>query len=144
MGQFLPFQPPGNVENQYFKIEKKSWRYYFTHLHHKLQSYDVFLLRYRARQREFFVILDCFLSFYPPMDPESQNFEKMKQMLGDIILHMCTINDSYNVWLLRYGAWQTEFFVILDHFLYFYPLDNPKSQHFEKMKKDAWRYHYFT
>ena len=95
-------------------------------------------------RENFFVILDCFLSFYPPMDPENQNFEKMKQMLGDIILHMCTINDSYNVWLLRYEAWQTEFFVILDHFLYFYPFDNPKSQHFEKMKKDAWRYHYFT
>ena len=29
----------------------------------------------------------------------------------------------------------TEFFVILDHFLPFYPLNNPKNQNFEKMKK---------
>ena len=29
----------------------------------------------------------------------------------------------------------TEFFVILDHFLPFYPPNNPKNQNFEKMKK---------
>ena len=42
---------------------------------------------------------------------------------------------SYDVWFLRYEAWQTEFFVILDHFLPFYPPNNPKNQNFEKMKK---------
>ena len=42
---------------------------------------------------------------------------------------------SYDVWFLRYGAWQTEFFVILDHFLPFYPPNNLKNQNFEKMKK---------
>ena len=36
---------------------------------------------------------------------------------------------------LRYGAQWTEFFVILDHFLTFYPSNNPKNQNFEKMKK---------
>ena len=30
---------------------------------------------------------------------------------------------------------QTDFFVILDHFLPFYPPNNPKNQNFEKMKK---------
>ena len=29
---------------------------------------------------------------------------------------------SYGVWFLRYGAWQTEFFVILDYFFSFYEL----------------------
>ena len=42
---------------------------------------------------------------------------------------------SYDVWFLRYGVQQTEFFVILDHFLPFYPPNNPKNQNFEKMKK---------
>ena len=42
---------------------------------------------------------------------------------------------SYDVWFLRYGAWWTEFFVILDHFLPFYPNRNQKNQNFEKMKK---------
>ena len=38
-----------------------------------------------------------------------------------IILQMCTINDSH----MMYGSWDIEhnrdFFVILDHFLPFYP-----------------------
>ena len=33
---------------------------------------------------------------------------------------------SHDVWVLRYGAPQTEFFVILDHFLAFYPLTTQK------------------
>ena len=38
----------------------------------------------------------------------------------------------------------TEFFLILDHFLLFYPPNNPENQNFEKMKKNAWRYYPFT
>ena len=30
---------------------------------------------------------------------------------------------------------QTDFFIILDHFLPFYPPNNPKNQNFEKLKK---------
>ena len=36
---------------------------------------------------------------------------------------------------LRYWAWQTEFFVILDYFLPFYLPNNPKYQNFGKIKK---------
>ena len=42
---------------------------------------------------------------------------------------------SCDVWFLRYGAWWAEPFVILDHFLTFYPANNLKNQNFEKMKK---------
>ena len=42
---------------------------------------------------------------------------------------------SYDVWLLRYQAWQTEFFVILGYFLPFYHPNHPEKQNFEKMKK---------
>ena len=53
-------------------------------------------LRYGAPQTEFFVILDYFLPFYCPNNPEIQNFEKMKNKAGDIIIsHMCTINDNH-------------------------------------------------
>ena len=72
------------------------------------------------------------------MDLENQNFEKMKKKkLEDIIvLQMFTINDSHMI----YGFSDMEcnrqnFFVILDHFLPFYPPNNPKNQNFEKMKK---------
>ena len=34
LGHFLPFQLHDNLENQNFNIEKSSWRYCFTHLHH--------------------------------------------------------------------------------------------------------------
>ena len=48
------------------------------------------------RNRQFFVILYRFLLFYPSMDPENQNFEKMKKTPEDIIiLQMCTINGSH-------------------------------------------------
>ena len=45
---------------------------------------------------------------------------------------------SYNVCFLRYGAWQTDFFVILDCFLPLYPPKNQKYQNIEKLKKITW------
>ena len=39
-----------------------------------------------------------------------------------------------DVWFLRYGVQSTEFFVILDHFLPFYPNNNRKKENFEKMR----------
>ena len=65
------------------------------------QSYDVWFLRYGVIHTNFFVILDRFLPYYPPMDPENQNFEKMKKNPeGIIILQICTINDSH----MMYGS----------------------------------------
>ena len=47
-------------------------------------------------RRNFFVILNCFLPFYPPNNTKNQNFEKMKKPPGDIIiLHRCNINDNH-------------------------------------------------
>ena len=63
----------------------------------------------------FFVILDHFLHFYLFNNLKNQNFEKLKKELGDIILHMCTINENHMI----YGSWDmehNEFFVILDSF----------------------------
>ena len=48
-----------------------------------------------------FVILDHFLPFYPPMDPENQNFGKMNNTPEDIIIsQMCNINDNH----MMYGS----------------------------------------
>ena len=39
-----------------------------------------------------------FFALFPPMDPENQNFEKMKKTIEDIIiLQMFTINDSHMI-----------------------------------------------
>ena len=56
------------------------------HVYQKSYSYDVRFQRYGVIQTEFFVILSIFLPFYPPNDPENQNFEKMKKMPGYMIL----------------------------------------------------------
>ena len=37
------------------------------------------------QQTEFLVIFDGFLPFYPPMDPENQNFEEMKKKQLEIL-----------------------------------------------------------
>ena len=106
LGHFLPFQPPDNSENQNFKIEKNTWRYYhFTHLHHKWQSHEVWFLRYGVRQTESLIIFVPFFALLPPNNPKNQNFEKLKKTPGDIIIsHICIIIDNH----IMYGSWDTE------------------------------------
>ena len=106
-------------------------------MYHKWQSYDVWFLRYRVQRTEFFVSLDCFLHFYPPNNPENQNFEKMKNHLEISSFYTYVYHkwQSHDVWFLRYGVQQTEFVFILDCFLLFYSPNNPKNQNFEKWKK---------
>ena len=75
----------------------------------------------KKHDREFFVILGHFLPFDPLNNLKDQSFEKMKKTPEDIIiLHLHTTNDDHDVWFLRYGVQQTEFFVILSYFLPFY------------------------
>ena len=53
----------------------------------------------------------------------------------------------HDVRFLRYGVRQTEFFVILGHFLPFYhphshvSPNDPENQNFEKKRKNTWRYY---
>ena len=130
---FCPFSPLTTRKIKILTMKKTPQGYYhFTHLHHKWKSYDVWFLRYGAWQT-IFVILDHFLPFYPPRDPENQNFEKMQETPEDIfILQMCTINDSH----MMYGSWDVEYngqnFVILDPFLPFYPLTTQKIKILKK------------
>ena len=97
LGHFLSFSPLKTPKIKILKKEKNCWRYphftsHFTYVYQKLQSYDVWSLRYGVQQTKFFVTMDCFLFIYP-MNPENQNFEKMKKRPGDIIiLHTCTKN----------------------------------------------------
>ena len=68
----------------------------------------------------------------------------MKKIAEDIIiLHMRTKNHNH----VMYGSWDmewdTEFFLILGHFLHFYhlPLTDPKNHNLKKNEKNAWRYY---
>ena len=129
---FCPFIP---LTSQKIKIKKKekrknAWRHHhFTHVYQKWQSYGVWLLRYGAWQREFFVMLDHFLHFYPPNNPKKTKPRKNEKTAWRYhFTHVYHKWQSYDVWFLRYGAWRTEFFVMLDHFLPFYPSNIPKNQ----------------
>ena len=116
----------GPRKSKFWKKETITWRYRFTQVYHKWQSYHAWFLRYGVPRTELFVILNHFLLFNPTKNPENENFEKKKKynnnnkkMPGDnIILHVYSKWQSYDVSFLRLGAGQT-FFVILDHFLPF-------------------------
>ena len=79
-----------------------------------------------------FVILDYFLSFYPPNNTENQNFEKMKKRSVDtIILHMCTINKNH----MMYGSSDMERNRIFSHFRPFFAFLPPTTQKIKILKK---------
>ena len=46
---------------------------------------------------------------------------------------------SYDVCFLKYGVWETKFFVVLGHILTFYLTIDPKNQNLEKNAKKARR-----
>ena len=87
----LPWRPG---KSKFWTIEKNTWRYcHFTHVHHKWQSYNVWFMTYGARPTRIFCHFGPFgrfLPFYPPNDPQNQNFIKTKLTPGDIISEMCT------------------------------------------------------
>ena len=117
---------------------KNTWRYYpFTHVYHKSKSHHVCFLRYKVQRTELFVILGHFLPFDPPNNPKNQNFEKMKKSTWRYH-HFTQVYhkwQSYDIWFLRYQLQQTDFFVILDHFLLFYPTIDPNIKIWKECKK---------
>ena len=125
---------------------KNTWRYHFTNVYHKWQSYDVWFLRYGVQWANFFIILDCFLLFYPPNNPKNQNFEKMKKTPGDIIiLHMCTKNYDQ----MMYSSWDMVHDRCNCYFSFWavccpFTPQQPKKPKFWKNEKNTWRYYNFT
>ena len=114
--EYWPEHSFNNLKNQNFeKNDKNAWRYYhFTHV---------------------YLTLTLIKSKFWKNEKNSWRYYHFTQ-----VYHKWW---SYNVTFLRYWAQQTEF-VILDHFLSFYPLNNLKNQYFEKLKKNTWRYYHFT
>ena len=69
------------------------------------------------------------------MDPENQNFQKNGKKHLKILSFYKHKWQSYDVWFLRYGVQWTEFFVILDSLLPFYPPYNLKNHNLKQLKK---------
>ena len=155
-GSFFIFSPPrqpGKSNLEKFKKKKKKigdiiiyWRYYhLTHVHQKWHLYDIWFLRYGVQHTICFVILDRFLPFYSPKNPENKNFVIINKTPGDIIIfHKCTINNNH----MMYGSWVMErnrqnvlsFWTI---FCPFTPLTSQKIKILKKWK-NVRRYHDFT
>ena len=77
-----------------------------------------------------------FFALSPPWQPGKSKLLKNENTTWRYyqLTHVHHKWQSHNVWFLSYRAQQTEFFTILDHFLHFYPPNNPKNQNLEKMK----------
>ena len=76
----------------------------------------------------------CPFTLPSPYGPRKSNFWKNEKNL----YHFTNVYHtwkSYDVWFLRYGVRQTEFFVILDDFLPCYPTNNPINLNFVQIKK---------
>ena len=148
----MNFENPKNHNLE--KKKKNCWGYnHFTHVHRKLQSYEVRFLRCRVRETNFFAIMGNFLSFYPTNNPKNQNFQKLKK----------TTTTKKNTWIYHHltqvkpkmmiicytvpEIWHMTDVISIFHFGLFFPLlptNNPKNQNFEKIKKNTRRYHYST
>ena len=119
------------------KCKKTPWRYYsITYVYLKWRSYDIWFLRYKAQGIEFFLsFLAIFCPLTLPITQKIKILKKMKKVPGDIIFHLRTINEHYDVWFLRYGLRRTKFFLILNDFLLLYPLTTQKVKVLKKWRK---------
>ena len=79
----------------------------------------------------------AFLCTFTHLTTQKIKMKKMNKTPGDIIiLHMYTKSRSDDIQFLRYSVWQIKFlFLILGYVFPFDPLNSPKHQNFEKMKK---------
>ena len=135
LGHFLPFYHP-QLMILNIKIKKKNknaWRcypfIYMCTINKDHMMYVSWNIRCDSQKSSKFCAIFC-----PFGSLTNWKFKilKLKKVSGHIILQICTINDNHDICLLRYGAWSTQFFVILDHCLHFYPPNNSKNQKLEK------------
>ena len=117
----------------------------------KCKNFNIYNIAFFKKNKEVLMIwstvleiqsvTDFWVIFCPftltPKNPTNKNFEKVKQNYWrhHHFTYVYQKPQLYEIWFLRYGVRQGEIFVILGHFLPFYPLNNPEIQNFEKMEK---------
>ena len=121
---------------KFAKNIKKSWRYYlFTHVYHKLRSHDGWFLRYKVQcNRVFFSFWAIFCSLTLLTIQKIKILKKILKNLEMLSFYTC-VSQMTIIKCMRYGVWQTEFFVILHHFRPFLPLTTQKIKILIKRKK---------
>ena len=112
-------------------------------MYHKWRSYDVWFLRYRARQIQFVVILSYFLHSYSQTTQKDKILKKFKEKTprDHYFTQVYHKWQSYKIWFLRYEVQQAESFCHFVPFFPFIPLTTQKIK-ILKMCKKTWRYHF--
>ena len=139
LDSFLPFYPAMDPENQNFQKKKenqKTWRYYYftkkngSHIMYGSSNME-------CNGQNFLSFWAIFCPFTPQL-PKKPNFWKNEKIAWRYyhVTQVCHKWQSYDVWFLRYEAWQTEFFVILDRFFLFYSLTTRKIKILKNWKKN--------
>ena len=143
---FCPFTPLMSRKLKIWKNEKTLGDIILLHMcnindnHMTYDSWDI-------RHNWVFCRFELFLPFSLPNNLKNQNFEKNEKTFWRYYNFTFAYYKwgSHHVWLQRYGVQQTELFVILDHFLPFYPpppppLNIPEKKIFWKNENKTWRY----
>ena len=109
-----------------------------------VESCNIWFLRYWVLQTEFVLILGHFCPFTSPLTNKKNFLKKWKKAWRYHFMQMYHKWQSYNIWFLRYWAWQTEFVLILDHFaLLPPPLTAKKKERKFRKNENTWRYYHF-
>ena len=146
-GPFLalsrPPLPPDNLENQNFeKLKKITGDIIILQMctindnHLMYGSWDM-----EQDGQNFFCHFGLFFALLLlPYGPRKSRFWKHENNVWRYyyLKHVYHKSQSNDVWFLKYGVQQIEFFVILDHFFPFYPLTTQKIKILQKWKND-WR-----
>ena len=90
-------------KSDFWKNEKICWRYHFTQVYQKPQSYEVQFLRSKVRQNFLlFCAIFCPFNPLPPNNLENQSFEEMKKTFGEVIIsNLC--NKKYDHMMYAYS-----------------------------------------
>ena len=105
-------------------MKKKNWTYH----HHNHMRYGFWDTEW---ERRIFLLFQAIFVLLPTNKPENQNSEKLEKAL-----HKCTKTEDHTVygwWDIRHNRQSS--FIILGHFLYFYPPNNPKKSKSLKNEK---------
>ena len=111
-GPFFAFYHTNNSERQNFekKKQKSTWRYYpLKNTYYKSRSYDVWFLKYKVQQTWIFCHFGPFPALLPPDNLKIKTLKYEENTWR--YYHFTNVYNkwwSYNVWFLRYGAWQMD------------------------------------
>ena len=134
MGHFLPFYSLKNQKNQNFEKTKKLPKIssFYTKTTMRYSSWDA-----EWDKHIFLSFWAIFCHFTPLTVWKIKTLKKRKRKKHLEMSSFYTVHQksqSYDVCFLRDGVWQTSF-VILGHFLHFYPNIDPKYENLKKCKK---------